>query len=297
MSSQPQLSGQPLTSGLSPSRGHAIALVSAKGSPGVTTSAVLLAAVWPGAATLLEADPAGGDLRTLFDDPTGPPLRPDVGVVSLLTAQTAADATADGALTLHGQALPGGLSVLLGPANASQTEALRNSWPHLPDAVTRHVRTGGNAVLDVGRLADPSSMTLTLPLLRACDLTLVVTRATSSSVSHARELLTLLRQISIPTQVLLLAFPRDAVDVGRALRLSVDEVHLLPDDPASAAALSGPWTRRLDRSRLLNHARDVAGALSTHLRLPAAAPGTSTPERRADDVGTTDLTSAGTVSA
>ena len=68
----------------------AIALVSAKGSPGVTTTALLLAAVWPGGATLLEADPAGGDLRTQFSDPSGQPLRADRGVLSLLTAQAPA---------------------------------------------------------------------------------------------------------------------------------------------------------------------------------------------------------------
>ena len=42
----------------------ALALVSAKGAPGVTTSALLLAAVWPSPSVLVEADWAGGDLRS-----------------------------------------------------------------------------------------------------------------------------------------------------------------------------------------------------------------------------------------
>lgn len=286
--SHPSRAGMPPAPPPSPtaSRGRAVALVSAKGSPGVTTSAVLLAAVWPGAAILLEADPAGGDLRTLFDDPSVQPLRPDVGVVSLLTAQALADTTEGAALTPHSQVLPGGLSVVLGPANASHTEALRGSWPQLVGALTRHVQIGGNVVLDVGRLADPSSLALTLPLLRACDLTLVVARATSLSASHARELLTLLRQFGLPAQVLLISHPRDAADVARALRLDVGELCQLADDPASAAALCGRWTRRLDRSRLLSDARDVASTLNGHLSRPTAA--TS---------GSADLTSAGTVPA
>jgi hypothetical protein len=259
----------------------------------------LLAAVWPGAATLLEADPAGGDLRTLFDDPTGRPLRPDLGVVSLLTAQAAAAATDDGDLAPHRQALPGGLPVLLGPSNASQTEALRSSWRHLSDAVTRHAHAGGSTVVDVGRLADPSSMTLTLPLLRACDLTLVVTRATPTSVSHARELLTLLRHISLPAQVLLIGHSRDAADVARALGVPPDELHLLPDDHVSAVALSGPWTRRLDRSHLVHNARDVASTLCTVLISTAPLPGprATGPVAARGDVATIDLTGAGTVSA
>jgi hypothetical protein len=39
-----------------------IALAADKGSPGVTTAAVALAAVWPRRVRLAETDPAGGDL-------------------------------------------------------------------------------------------------------------------------------------------------------------------------------------------------------------------------------------------
>jgi hypothetical protein len=250
-----------MTTGLT--AGTAVALVSAKGSPGVTTSAILLAAVWPSGATLLEADPVGGDLRTLFSDPTGQPLRPDRGVVSLLTAQppTISPAKVGPALHGHSQHLSGGLPVVLGPANASQVEALRPPWLQLASLIRAHVQGGANLVVDAGRLGDPSSLALTLPLLRSCTTTLVVARATLTSVSHARDLLGLLRDVALPAELLLIADPRDTADVTQATHLAANQLHVLPDDATSAAALIGPWTRRLDRSRLLAAARTVVSTL------------------------------------
>lgn len=246
----------------------AVALVSAKGSPGVTTTSLLLAAVWPGGATLLEADPAGGDLRTQFSDPTGQPLRADRGVVSLLTAQAPLSSSVgsgaddlSGRLREHSQPLPGGLPVVLGPSNASQVEALRPQWARLAD-ILRDGPSTNSVVVDAGRLSDPSSLALTLPLLRTCDVTVVVARATVTSLSHTRDLLGLLAQVGIPTRLLLIADPRDTVDVAQALGIAADLMQILPEDPASAAALTGPWNRKLDRSRLLVAARRVAAALS-----------------------------------
>ena len=272
----------------------AVALVSAKGSPGVTTSSVLLAAVWPTGSLLLEADPAGGDLRALFTEPTGPPLRPDRGVVSLLTAQAGTPGSVGvSPLTDHSQQLPGGLSVVLGPSNASQVEALRNQWPQLSVGISQYTRAGGHVVLDAGRLSDPSSLALTVPLLRACTTTLVVARGTVTSLTHARDLLALLREVAIPAELLLIADPRDTLDASQALRLSPAQLHVLPDDAATAAAIRGAWTRRLDRSRLLAAARDIAGDL--HRRLPTAASAPPTPPEHAlgDLTATSGLTSAG----
>lgn len=274
--------------------GNAVALVSAKGSPGVTTTALLLAAVWPTGATLLEADPAGGDLRTQFNDPIGRPLRADHGVVSLLTAQAPvgslvgsdADDLSD-RLRQHSQQLPGGLPVVLGPSNASQVEALRPQWAQLA-AVLREAPRRQSVVVDAGRLGDPSSLALTLPLLRTCVVTVVVARATVTSLSHTRDLLGLLAQVGIPTHLLLVADARDTVDVAPALGIPVDLMHVLPEDPASAAALTGRWNRKLDRSRLLAAARQVATDL-------AALSGVRQNKGEADLL--VDLTRPGAVSA
>ena len=60
-----------------------IVLASDKGSPGVTTTAITLAAVWPRRALLAELDPTGGDVALRLRGPRGAPLSPEVGLISL----------------------------------------------------------------------------------------------------------------------------------------------------------------------------------------------------------------------
>src|SRR5882757_7767914 len=77
-----------------------IALAADKGSPGVTTAAVALSAVWPRRVLLAETDPAGGGLvpDQLWD---------------------------------HVQPLSGGLEVLVGLGVAEQAAGLAGLWPTL----------------------------------------------------------------------------------------------------------------------------------------------------------------------
>ena len=60
-----------------------IVVASDKGSPGVTTTAITLAAVWPRRALLAELDPSGGDVALRLRGPRGAPLSPEVGLISL----------------------------------------------------------------------------------------------------------------------------------------------------------------------------------------------------------------------
>ena len=50
-----------------------------KGSPGVTTTALALSAVWPRPALLMECDPAGGDLPYFMPAADGGVLSPTRG--------------------------------------------------------------------------------------------------------------------------------------------------------------------------------------------------------------------------
>jgi hypothetical protein len=238
-----------------------LALLSAKASVGVTTSAVLLAALWPARSVLVEADPAGGDLRYWFDDEHGRPLRPDRGVVSLLTARDPLDGAGNGSavgLERHAQLLPGGLPVLIGPDGPGQVEATSGLWDRLAATIAGH---DGHVVVDGGRLTDASSLAHTVPLLRACDLTLLVCRATVSSLAHTRELQAVLRTHALPSQLLLIGASTDRTDVAAAVGCPPGQVQVLPHDPVAASAVTGLWTRRLDRSRLVRAARGVVTAL------------------------------------
>ena len=57
-----------------------------KGSPGVTSTALALAAVWPRPVVLLEADPAGGDLAYRCNAAHGGPVYASKGLVTLAAA-------------------------------------------------------------------------------------------------------------------------------------------------------------------------------------------------------------------
>ncbi|HEV8165498.1 MAG TPA: hypothetical protein VGR74_13810, partial [Actinomycetota bacterium] len=77
-----------------------LALAAAKASPGVTTTAVALAATWPAerGVLLVEADPGGGDLAAWFG------LAVEPGLVSLAAARRSTPPSVQG----HTQPLPGG---------------------------------------------------------------------------------------------------------------------------------------------------------------------------------------------
>ena len=238
-----------------------LALVSAKGAPGVTTTALLLAAVWPSPSVLVEADWAGGDLRSWLTDGNGRPLRGDVGVVSLLAAHHRTGVLADRDLLGHAQTLTGGLPVLIGPGSPAQADALRGQWPQLATAVLTHP---GDVLLDAGRLTRPALEQL--QLLRTGQV-LVVCRSTTASLAHIRDLLTRLRGSGLHPQLLLLGGPTERDDVSQALQTTT---HQLPLDPPAATALAaGHWNRKLDRSPLLAAARRLAAELHANAHQPS----------------------------
>ncbi|MDP3713761.1 MAG: hypothetical protein Q8R60_14900 [Mycobacteriales bacterium] len=244
--------------------GTPVALVSAKGAPGVTASALLLTVLLPGT-VLVEADPAGGDLRCALTDPVTAPLRADLGLVSLLAAHRTASGPADRGLLAHAQALPGGLPLLVGPGSPAQADALTPSWPQLAATVRAHP---GLVLLDLGRLPHSASW----QLVDASVMTIVVTRPDVPAVAHTRDLLAGLRTRRARVGLLVIGSEREQHEVTAAVTgpgVSVGSgvgagsaplwVGRLPHDPEAAGQLlAGHWGRRLDRSPLLAAGRRVA---------------------------------------
>ena len=89
-----------------------VALASAKGSPGVTTTGLVLGALWPRQVLLAECDPAGSDVAIRMTAPGGQPLNSDRGLVSLAAAGR--KGLGDEVILAHSQQLDGGLDVMLG---------------------------------------------------------------------------------------------------------------------------------------------------------------------------------------
>jgi hypothetical protein len=252
-----------------------IVMGAAKGSPGVTTAAVALAAVWPRSAIVAECDPSGGDLALRLNAAGAQPLAQDRGMLSLATAVRAN--AGDTALSDHVQTAAGGLEVLVGASTPAQASALEPLWPvlgaHMAATEDRDV------LADCGRLTPP---TQALQLDRGARLFVLVVRGTTTGMAHLRPLLIDLAERSITANVVVLPVmaPRGAAraevdDVVRQVsgRLQPVVAGPLALDPAGAAGLAGEWTRRLDRTPLVESARRVAHELDALLAAQLTAAG------------------------
>ncbi len=259
-----------------------IAVLADKGAPGVTTSAVVLAAVWPQPAVLAECDVAGGDLPYRLPRCGGVPLAQDRGLLSLASAVRSP--IGPEAVWEHTQQLDGGLPVLVGPTVPEQAAAMAAAWTPISGMFAGLPDT--DVVADCGRVLGETPV---LPVLRRAELIVFVARHTVEGVAHLRHgLVAVARAVNAhgsPTGVS--ALHRTAVLLitdGRRGREATREVSqllaaspglgdvavlgALADDPAGARGLSGQWGRRLDRSALVASARPVAQA--AHARVHAS---------------------------
>ena len=237
-----------------------IAVAAGKGSPGVTTTALVLAAVWPRRCVLADCDAAGGDVIFRVRDERGGPLAVDRGVVSLATAVRSA-VTAESVVG-HAQNTDGGLPVLVGTSGELQSSALAASWSGIAHAFGA-VRDG-DVLADCGRL----SVSTPRPVLEVADLVVLVCRATVESVAHTKQTIAWLhRELHVVPTVLAVGGAQAATQIGQALRGcgELDVVGPLPVDDQAAAGLAGQWTRRLDRTALVAAARVTAQMLDARL--------------------------------
>jgi hypothetical protein len=243
-----------------------VSVLAGKGSPGVTTTALLLAAVWPRPAVFAECDPSGGDVVFRLRTEDGSPLAGDRGVVSLATALRGAASSP--VVADHVQVVDGGLPVLVGVASPAHATALAGSWRGLADALAGW--SDGDVFADCGRLSGEPA---TRELLRCSARVLVLCRATAAGVAHTRAALEQLHagRDGAPVSVLVIGDGDAPGQVGAALRGlgELDVIGPVALDVDAALALAGRWTRRLDRSALAVSARLVARTIDARLPRPA----------------------------
>ena len=248
-----------------------VAVLSVKGSPGVTTFSVALAARWPAPARalLIEADPSGGDVGTRFSLASTP------GLVSLAAAARRSENPA--LVWQHAQALPGGLSVVTAPPDADRARAALSVLAD-PRGGAGVLRAAANApdtvvIVDCGRIDAGSPA---IPFVRSADAMVLLTRAHADDLAHlARRLPALGRWTAHPAMVLV----GDGYALGEVAReLGVPPLGRVPDDPRGAAALCGrPSSPRWRRSgpahsALGKVAHTVATVLLTEHTPPPARP-------------------------
>ncbi len=237
-----------------------IALLSAKGSPGVTTTALAMTLSWPRPVLLVEADPAGGDILPGYIRGQVPMDRGLVQVaVSARHNRIAADF--NGALLDLAKPKSEVSRVLLsGLADPAQAATVGPVWDRLAAhfAVLGHADSGSDVIIDCGRL---STTFPPLPLIAAADLVLIVVRATLRSASAAKSAVA-------AAQVGLGPAGRDRIglvvveggeyrtaELAKALQIPV--LATIPWRPGEAAALSDGVGRVAGSSALMRAARGI----------------------------------------
>ncbi|GHJ49423.1 hypothetical protein Cs7R123_67650 [Catellatospora sp. TT07R-123] len=215
-----------------------IALVSAKGSPGVSTAALAFTLTWPAPTMLAECDPAGGDLLagylSRYELPT------NRGVLPLASSALRGTAEQDLAGNLIDLDSPRQQRMALpGLTEPSQSSSLNLAWTSLGDLFAR--MTGSTVLADCGRLAAANAP---WALLGRADLVLLTVRARSlRTVSPAVSAVGAMRRelppgfVESSVGLLLVDSGISGRDISR--NLGVPVVASLPWDTGSAAALAG----------------------------------------------------------
>lgn len=237
-----------------------VAIWSARGSPGATTTALALAAAWPPGrnVVVVEADAAGGELvchMGLWADPS----------LVTLAAQSRSSVTTEG-LWAHAQPLGDtGVRAVAAPpdprrASAALSSLAQASLVH-PDTSTGDL----DVVIDLGRL-DPAGPAASVAA--NAQWSLVVARPNLVEAAHVRE-----RAGALGREVGLVATgvgPWRADELAESLGLRL--VAALPSDPRAARALVGGRSGRgLARTALVRSAQGLAA------ELVAASPSPATP--------------------
>lgn len=217
-----------------------IALLSAKGSPGVTVSALALTLTWPGPCLLAECDPAGGDVLAGY---LGGALDARRGLAELAVAELRERLTDEFERQLVDLHAPRRERLVLpGLRDPAQSATVAPVWRPIAEHLRRTGEQGYGVIVDCGRISAPH---FGWPLLSCADRVMLVVRGTLPSVSHAVPAVRALRRelageggsaVDRLGLLVVQAGPYTPEDVAR--RLHVGLVATLPYDPRSAHALS-----------------------------------------------------------
>jgi hypothetical protein len=251
-----------------------IAVAADKGAPGVTTTSVALAAVWPRPVLLAECDPAGGDLVYRLPSAEGSRLDPRRGLISMAVA--ARHGLQPGQVWEHAQKLRGGLDVLVGVTNSEQGSGLELIWGQIGAALA--AMPDADVIADCGRLGADGRF---YDLVARADAVVLITRASLADMVRIRDRVAVvdagIRRRHGPGRacvVVMADYKHFSAALGEVKQVLGNAVPApiiggVAYEPKSAELLSGEWGGKLDKSLLIRTARQVAAQLAG--QLPAGA--------------------------
>jgi MinD-like ATPase involved in chromosome partitioning or flagellar assembly len=253
-----------------------IGLISAKGSPGVTTTSVGLAVAWAGAVPgrrclAIDADPSGGDTSAGVLRGSVPAQR---GMLALATSRgmTAPEAIDAAAVALDDE---GSARLIPGVPDAARAAALPLAWDRIVEGADGLDEAGTDVLVDGGR----HDLSRTLgPWLAEADLVVLLVRPTLPAVAAANRLATawclpdsITRAVALRVLVVESPSPYGAVEVAAAV--GVPLLGVLPHEPEHARVFSDgvPPGRGFARSGFVRGLSRVARDLSDQGRSQANA--------------------------
>jgi hypothetical protein len=221
-----------------------VALGSARGAPGTTTIALLLAAAM--SAVVLEADVSGGVLATRFG------LGREPGVTTLLAEARTGGSPVD--WRSHAQSA-GGVAALVGPDSA---EVARSLWERSGDRMAAVVAgLDTTVVADLGRMVDP------VPLTGRIDVGIVVVAPRADHLVSATHRLVAMRRAARASGVVVAGDgPYRAAEVADSL--GADLYGVVPADARAASMLDGTagGGRAFGRTALARSGMALASSVS-----------------------------------
>jgi hypothetical protein len=237
-----------------------IGLFSTNASPGVTTTAMALGSVWPSPVVVIDADPSGGDILAAAGAVVEADREHNLLELLRLGRQGQIPQVLDSQITV----LPTGAPVVAGLAHPGQAGGL--AWTDLAEGL--RAVTYRDVLVDLGRWGVPYAPA---PILRACDLLLLVVRTQLRGLRRAERILPLIREDverhnpgggSVGLLVVNDHGPYAVADIVRSAKLGVPVFGELPLDTRTAAVFSegAPPGRHWDRSPL---ARALPGVVRT----------------------------------
>lgn len=244
-----------------------LTLSSAKGAPGVTTTALLLTLVWPRPVLLIEADPSGGSIAAGYL--SGDPPHVNTSVVELAMAQRRGEAI--DAASLRDSAIPlaEDARFIVGSPGPGQASFCAPLWNPMADAARLLSLKGFDVIVDLGRISAD-----TKPWLQAADLSLLVTRTTMPALAAAQSAASSMkatagRRSVVEVMTVGINEPYGSAEIKDALDLAVTES--IANDPVTAEAFSLGRAHRkplkdqqIQNSRLLRSTNRALKAIIDH---------------------------------
>ncbi len=233
-----------------------IGLLSAGGSPGVTTTALAMGSVWPAPVVVIDADPSGGDVAAAGGGMVDASLS---NVLEL--ARLGRHDRLPQVLDSQMQTMPFGTPVVVGFGDPTQVGAV--SWSDLAAGLC--AVSHRDVVVDLGRWGMPYHAA---PLLRACDLLLLVVRTQTRALRRAERVLPLIREDlnranpgNAGVDLLVVGDgPFSSTDISRRLGVHVLGELALDTKTATMFSDGAPAPRHVERTPLLRSVNTVVRA-------------------------------------